>query len=87
MNPHQKMSFLQTIEKATGKDKFTVIGAQFDVLMDLAESRSIDEKIATLDVEKLAQTHSVAFDTMRNQIRSVLGRNAVFPAGQEMAGP
>ena len=76
------MSFLSTIERATGKDKFTVIGAQFDVLMELAESRSIDEKIATLDVEELAKSHDVAFDTMRNQLRSVLGRNAVFRLGK-----
>jgi hypothetical protein len=46
------------------------------VLLELAESKSIGEKIATVDVEKLAQSQDVAFDMMRNQIRSVLGRNA-----------
>ena len=77
-----KMSFLDTIEKATGRDKFVVIAAQLDHVTDLAESKSIDDCIAVLDVEVLARDHGVTFETMRNQLRIKLGSNAVFRLGK-----
>ena len=77
------MSFLDTIERATGRDKFTVIAAQLDHITELAESRSIDDRIATLDVEILAEDHDVTFETMRSQLRIRLGRNAVFRLGKK----
>lgn len=82
-----KTTTLELVEKAAGRDKFLVLSVAIDrvsnALANLTQGVSLDDQIATLDVEELAATYGVSLDTMREKIRRSLGDNAVFRLGKK----
>ncbi|MEM7600639.1 MAG: hypothetical protein AAF357_04395 [Verrucomicrobiota bacterium] len=76
-------SATQLVENATGLEKFSVLANLVDHIAHLTlASRSIDEQVATLDIETLALEHGVTFETLRQQIRSTMGSGVVFRLGK-----
>jgi len=79
-------SILEMVDRATGRDKFTVLAIAIDQLAEqircVSESKSVDDEIATLDVEALASDYGVSFETMRKQLRNALGPQAVIRIGK-----
>ena len=79
-------SMIQLVEQASGRDKFMVLATAIERLASGQESlksgRSIDEQIATVDVESLATDYGVSFATMRSNLRAVIGESAVFRLGK-----
>lgn len=80
-------STLKILQQAVGTEKLTVLAAAIDTLMAMhAETQrgfSLEEQSATLEVEELASQYGVSFETMRNQLREVLGDAAVFRLGKK----
>lgn len=74
------------VEEATGTGKFAVLAAAIDQLAEqllcVSARIGVDDEIATLDVEELASTNGVSFETMRKQLCEVLGRTAVHRLGK-----
>lgn len=77
---------LQLVEQATGLDKFAVLACAIDLqaarMDELVREKPIDEQIACLDVNRLAQENGVSFETLRKNICEVMGAHTVFRLGK-----
>ncbi|MFT5467878.1 MAG: hypothetical protein ACI8UO_002985 [Verrucomicrobiales bacterium] len=78
---------LEQLNSALGTEKFTVLATVIDQLRcfqaEIASGVDLDDRIETLDVADLAEEHGVSFETMRKELRSVAGKNAVFRLGKK----
>lgn len=66
-------STLEVVERGTGRDKFHILAVAIDPMsqqMQIAsDSLSLDDEIATIDVEALALTYGVSLEILRKNLQ------------------
>lgn len=78
------MATVDLVDAAVGLDKFAVLAGAIDKVAEKVRmvSISMNDEVETLCVKELANQYGATFETMRKDIRALMGDGAVFRIGK-----